>query len=119
MYEILTNSIGDSKELRHAGPEILKGNFEVGFALELAFKDLDLALQTGRESFVPLPLTAALRETFGFARARGRGQSDCRAVITVLEEACGVEVRAAPPSAAARQEERTANQSSEQSGRMR
>jgi len=97
MYEILTESIGDSRELRHAGPEILRGNFELGFALDLGFKDLELALGLGRETAVPLPLTSALREQFQFARARGRGQLDVRAVITVLEEACGIAVRAPSP----------------------
>ena len=103
MYEILTESIGDSRELRHAGPEILRGNFDVGFALDLGFKDLELALGVGRDTAVPLPLTSALREQFQFARARGRGQLDVRAVITVLEEACGVAVRA-PSSEALRTE---------------
>ena len=101
MYDILTESIADSRELRHAGPEILRGNFELGFALELGFKDLELALGLGRDASVPLPLTSALREQFQFARARGRGQLDVRAVITVLEEACGIAVRA--PSSESRQ----------------
>jgi 3-hydroxyisobutyrate dehydrogenase-like beta-hydroxyacid dehydrogenase len=104
MYDILTESIGDSRELRHAGPEILKGNFEPGFALELAFKDLDLVLGLGRDSLVPLPLTSSLREQFQFARARGLGQLDVRSVIKVLEEACGIAVRT--PTSQTRQAER-------------
>ena len=96
MYDILENSIADSRVLRNIGPRILAGDFSPTFALELAFKDLDLALECGREYGVPLPLTAACRELFGFARAAGRGELDCRAVITVLEEVCGVTARSRP-----------------------
>jgi len=102
MYDILANSIADSRVLRNIGPRILAGDFSPTFALELAFKDLDLALECGREYGVPLPLTAACRELFGFARAAGRGDLDCRAVITALEDVCGVTVRSRPDGEGAR-----------------
>jgi 2-hydroxy-3-oxopropionate reductase len=94
MYDILTHSIGDSRELRHAGSRILAGEFEVGFALDLALKDLDLALATGRDCAVPLPVSTSVRELFSEAQACGLGDKDCRAVIQVLEAASGVRVRA-------------------------
>ena len=96
MYQILENSIADSRVLRNIGPKILAGDFTPTFALELAFKDLDLAIDCGRDYNVPLPLTAACRELFGLARAAGRGALDCRAVITALEDVCGVTVRSRP-----------------------
>jgi 2-hydroxy-3-oxopropionate reductase len=95
MYEILEHSIADSRVLRSVGPRILRGDFSPVFAIELVHKDLDLALEAGREYRVPLPLTAACRELFGFARAAGRGHLDCGAVITVLEDVCGLRVRGA------------------------
>lgn len=102
MYQILENSIADSRVLRNIGPKILAGDFTPTFALDLAFKDLDLALACGRDYGVPLPLTAACRELFGFARAAGRGQLDCRAVITVLEDVCGLSVRSRKDAGGAR-----------------
>jgi 3-hydroxyisobutyrate dehydrogenase-like beta-hydroxyacid dehydrogenase len=102
MYDILENSIADSRVLRNIGPKILAGDFSPTFALDLAFKDLDLALECGREYGVPLPLTAACRELFGFARAAGRGDLDCRAVITTLEDVCRVTVRSRPDGGGAR-----------------
>jgi 3-hydroxyisobutyrate dehydrogenase-like beta-hydroxyacid dehydrogenase len=93
LYEIFEHSIADSRVLRSVGPRILAGDFAPVFALELVFKDLDLALEAGREHAVPLPLTAACRELVGFARAAGRGGLDCGAVITALEDACGIRVR--------------------------
>jgi hypothetical protein len=38
-------------------------------------------------------MTSALKEAFAFVRAKGRGDWDCRSLVTLLEDACGVEVR--------------------------
>jgi 3-hydroxyisobutyrate dehydrogenase-like beta-hydroxyacid dehydrogenase len=95
MYDILTHSIGDSRELRHAGPGILKGEFEPGFALDLALKDLDLTLEAADESGVPVGVAAAVRKLFAEARAAGLGGQDCRSVVKILEAACDAPVRAA------------------------
>ncbi len=75
------------------GAAIAAGNFEKNFPVELIFKDLNLALQAAGREHVPLPLTAAAREAFSAAMARGFGEQDLCAVIRVLEELTGQSVR--------------------------
>jgi len=75
------------------GNAIRSGNFEKNFSIELIFKDLNLALQAGEREHVPLPATAAVREMFSAAMEKGLGSQDLCAVIKVLEEATGLQVR--------------------------
>ncbi len=73
--------------------KIAKGEFGAGFALDLACKDLGLALDLGREIGVPLLVTGVARQVYELAMARGMGRLDQTAVIKLLEEAAQVEVR--------------------------
>jgi hypothetical protein len=41
-----------------------------------------------------MPVAAAVKEIYGAAKARGKGELDYAAVITFLEEVAGVKVRA-------------------------
>jgi 4-hydroxybutyrate dehydrogenase / sulfolactaldehyde 3-reductase len=63
------------------------------FMVDLAHKDLSVALNLGANLQVPITLGAVAREMFTTARARGRGKLDWTAVITVLEDEAGVKVR--------------------------
>jgi len=72
---------------------ISQGNFEPGFALDLAYKDLGLALDLGREMGVPLQITSVAQQIYELAKEKGIGRLDHTAVITLLEEAAQVEVR--------------------------
>ena len=72
---------------------ISKGRFEAGFAIDLACKDLGLAVGLGRELGVPLFVTNVAQQVYELARARGMGRLDHTAVIKLLEEAAQVEVR--------------------------
>jgi 3-hydroxyisobutyrate dehydrogenase-like beta-hydroxyacid dehydrogenase len=67
------------------GKAILDGDFTRQFPLHLLFKDLNLALEAARHRHVPLPQTAAVRECFSVAMARGYGDEDIAAVVKALE----------------------------------
>ncbi|MBI4507747.1 MAG: NAD(P)-dependent oxidoreductase [Chloroflexi bacterium] len=71
----------------------LRGDFTPGFTVDLMAKDLDLALELGREINVPLIATAICRQLLGQAQAQGRGGLDQSGVLAVLEEMAGIEVR--------------------------
>lgn len=75
------------------GKAISTGNFNKNFSIDLMLKDLNLALDAGEKNGVPLPQTAITREMFSAARARGFGDEDMSAVIKVLEQLAGSEVR--------------------------
>ncbi len=94
LHDVIKVSSGRSNAIEVKLPRtIAKGKFEAGFALDLACKDLGLALDLGREIGVPLLVTGVVRQVYELARARGMGRLDQTAVIKLLEEAAQVEVR--------------------------
>lgn len=80
MLDILSTSSGDSYALREKLPRMIAGDFKPGFAIDLAYKDLSLALQLAAELKAPLPLVGLAREVYGHARAEGLGIEDTSAV---------------------------------------
>lgn len=68
------------------GGMMLNDDFGKQFPVDLMFKDLNLVLDTAGNSRLPLPMTAAVRETFSAARGLGYGNEDMAAVIKVLRQ---------------------------------
>jgi len=56
-------------------------------------KDLELAMEAAYAQNFPMPVTATVKEVYGAAKARGKGDLDYAAVITFFEEMAGVKVR--------------------------
>jgi 3-hydroxyisobutyrate dehydrogenase len=94
LHDVIKVSSGGSYAVDVKLPRsISKGAFEPGFALDLACKDLGLAIELGQEIGVPLQVTEMAQQVYEKAKAQGLGRLDHTAVITLLEEAAGVEVR--------------------------
>lgn len=74
-------------------PEILKGNFEPGFTIDLHTKDVKLAVEMAKNMNLPLYATNLVAELFKTAQVKGLGGKDNCAVIKLYEELAGVEVR--------------------------
>jgi 3-hydroxyisobutyrate dehydrogenase len=62
------------------------------FQLALAEKDVGLALASGRELGVPMPVTQAAHETYARALAMGLGPKLFAATLLAIEDAAGVTV---------------------------
>lgn len=71
------------------GGMMLGDDFSKQFPIDLMFKDLNLVLDTAGKAHLPLPMTAAVRETFSAARGLGYGDEDMAAVIKVLRQLHG------------------------------
>jgi 3-hydroxyisobutyrate dehydrogenase-like beta-hydroxyacid dehydrogenase len=93
LLEIIKVSTGDNWCARQYPNTTFKGNFEPGFKISLAFKDINLALELGRENGVPLPVAEAVRKDLEDTIAAGLQDKGVDAVILPLEKAAGVEVR--------------------------
>jgi 2-hydroxymethylglutarate dehydrogenase len=72
---------------------IMEGNFKPGFAVDLQYKDLGLALDAAKSTKMPLPMTSQALQLFEMARAKGFGNEDMSSVIKVWEELMDTEVR--------------------------
>ncbi|WP_425058277.1 2-(hydroxymethyl)glutarate dehydrogenase [Sporomusa carbonis] len=94
MLEIIKESSGRSYALEAKTANfILKNSFGGGFAIDLEYKDLELAMETAKSLDVPLPVGATAQQVFAMAKAKGLGREDISAVIKVWEELTRVQVR--------------------------
>ena len=94
MTKIISISTGASWQLSHQFPlRAFNGNFNPGFMTDLLHKDLGLALDLAAENQTPVAMTALARQLYEMARAAGYGHNDYTALLKVLEEIAGVEVR--------------------------
>jgi 3-hydroxyisobutyrate dehydrogenase len=93
-FEVIRASSGTSFVHETEGQVILNGSYDIGFTLDLALKDLGLALELGRETAVPLEVATLVERTFTRARERYGGSAWSPQVVKLLEDAVGVDLRA-------------------------
>jgi 3-hydroxyisobutyrate dehydrogenase-like beta-hydroxyacid dehydrogenase len=93
LLEIIKVSTGDNWCARQYPNTTFKGNFEPGFKVSLAYKDINLALGLGRENGVPLPVGEAVKKDLEDTIAAGLQEKGIDAVILPFEKAAGVKVR--------------------------
>jgi 3-hydroxyisobutyrate dehydrogenase len=93
-WEVIAASSGTSFVHETEGQVILNGSYDIGFTIDLALKDLGLALARGRETGVPLELAERVEQAFVRARERYGGSAWSPKVVRLLEDAVGVELRA-------------------------
>ncbi len=93
MLEILNNSAAKSGLIAYKAPFVFNRDFQTNFALKWMHKDVGLALETGKQLNVPLPLTGITQQMYQAAVASGLGEKDFCSGIKVLESWAGVEVK--------------------------
>lgn len=91
--EVLENSSGRSGALERFRRKVLPGNFDAEFTLDLAYKDLGLALKLGEETGVPLMFPGIVKHWMMEGRAIGLGHEDLCTLMRVLEHNLQTEVR--------------------------
>lgn len=93
-FEAIKASSGNSFVHETESQVILNGSYNIGFTMDLACKDLDLAYQLGREFGVPLELAGLVEQIFIRARAQYGGQAWSSQVVKLLEDALSTDLRA-------------------------
>lgn len=94
LRNIIMVSTGRSYALEQKLPNVIaKGKFEGGFAVDLALKDLSLAANLGRSYQMPMTMAEVTRRIYEEAKSKGLGRKDHTAIITILEELTGIQVR--------------------------
>src|SRR5438309_8931516 len=88
--EVMLASVIASPMLAYRGPFVLEHPEEAWFDCRLMQKDMNLALELGRELEVPLPTTAVTNEFLTAANAIGVGEKDFAALFDVLASMSGV-----------------------------
>jgi 3-hydroxyisobutyrate dehydrogenase-like beta-hydroxyacid dehydrogenase len=94
--EVLLASVIASPMVVYRGPFVLEQPEEAWFDVDMMQKDMNLALELGREVDVPLPTTAATNELLTAARGMGLADRDFSILFDVLAAMSGV--RAGAPA---------------------
>ena len=88
--EVMLASVIASPMVAYRGPFVLEQPDEAWFDCRMMQKDLNLALELGRELEVPLPTTAVTNELLTAANAMGIGDKDFAVLFDVLASMAGV-----------------------------
>jgi len=90
VVEAMLGSVIASPMVAYRGPLVLGHPDEVWFDCHMMQKDMNLALELGREVGVPLPTTAVTNELLTAANAMGIGEKDFAVLFDVLASMSGV-----------------------------
>ena len=102
LHEALVTSQANSVVLEHdLMPLLRNGDYESGFAVALACKDLGLAIDLARGQGVPVELSAVVEQVFRRARATYGDGAGEMSPVRLYEELAGLELRLPSPPAAA------------------
>lgn len=89
IVQVLSGGLANSRVMEMRGPTMISHQFAPGFRVNLHRKDLGIALATGREQGVPLPVTALVGQLYESLAASGRGDLDHSALVTLIEDLAG------------------------------
>lgn len=92
LYDVICNASGNSDAFRGLGPRAFERNFKPGFALDLAHKDMRLALKMADELGMPGMIAPQVMTLMRIARAKGMGGDDSSSLLRVYEQALEREV---------------------------
>lgn len=85
----IKGGLAGSTVMNAKGPMMLENNTKPGFRIDLHIKDLNNALETGREVESPLPITSLMMDMMQTLRADGLGQCDHSALAKYYEKLTG------------------------------
>src|ERR1700722_13596142 len=91
---VIRNASGMSAGYASMSKKTLAGDFSASFALDLAHKDLRLALELADELGGPGMIAPEVMSLMRMARGMGLGASDSSSIVRVYETALGEEIRA-------------------------
>jgi 2-hydroxy-3-oxopropionate reductase len=86
---VLAGGLAGSRILERKAPNMLAGNFEPGFRIDLHHKDMGIVTAAARERDVAIPLGALTAQLVGAVRAQGDGNLDHSALLRGVERLSG------------------------------
>jgi len=98
LYEVITQSAGNSWMFENRVPHILKGDYTPLSAVDIFVKDLNIVHDTGRHKKLAMPVAASALQQFTAASGMGLGREDDAAVVKVYAALAGLTLPAAHDS---------------------
>jgi len=87
--EVLSGGLAGSRVLERKAGNMLAGNFQPGFRIDLHHKDMGIVTTAARERDVAIPLGALTAQLVGAVRAQGDGDLDHSALLRGVERLSG------------------------------
>jgi 3-hydroxyisobutyrate dehydrogenase-like beta-hydroxyacid dehydrogenase len=91
MIDIINNSVVASPLIGFKVQLLKERRYAPMFTATQMAKDFDLALDTGRNMDIPMPLTALTRQLYGAMKATGKGELDYFGLVALMEEMAGIQ----------------------------
>ncbi len=82
----LSGGLAGNQVMKVRRDNFLNHDFAPGFKIDPHHKDLGNALAAGRESGVPLPVTALVDQMLQALRMKGHGGEDHSALLRIIED---------------------------------
>jgi 3-hydroxyisobutyrate dehydrogenase-like beta-hydroxyacid dehydrogenase len=93
LSKVVSRGTGQTYAFDFFVPFVLENNFEPGYPLKRAYKDMECATEISSKMKIPLPVFSAAMHTYQLALAQGLGGENKSAMIKVWEKVLGVKVR--------------------------
>ena len=93
MQHAIRGGAAGSWQLSNLAPRVLERDFAPGFMVKLQQKDLRLVLQEADRLKLSLPATSLVHHLFHALESQGAGDEGTQALVKVLEQLAGVEVK--------------------------
>jgi 3-hydroxyisobutyrate dehydrogenase len=93
MFSAVKAGAAGSWQLDDLGPKILSRDWEPGFMVKTAQKDLRLVMEAAGDLGICLPGVALVHQLHHAAEAEGLGDKGTQALIRAFEKLANVEVR--------------------------
>ena len=93
LYDAVKGSSGNTQSMQGFPSGLFVRNFDPGFQLDLAAKDVGLATDMGRRLRVPMEMSNVAQQRYIAGQNKGWGREAAGAVAKVQEERAGVEIR--------------------------
>jgi len=93
MHQAISGGAAGSWQLSNLAPRIFQRDFAPGFMVKLQQKDLRLVLQEADQLHLALPATSLVHNLFNALETAGAGDEGTQALVKILEQLAGVEVK--------------------------
>ncbi|MBM3483162.1 MAG: NAD(P)-dependent oxidoreductase [Alphaproteobacteria bacterium] len=94
MLDVFNQSAIASPLIGYKSGPLKARDFTATFTSKMMAKDFDLLLSTAKETSVPLPVSALIRQLYATSIAQGRGEDDFFSLAAVIEALAGLKPEA-------------------------
>jgi 3-hydroxyisobutyrate dehydrogenase len=85
-FALIDGTVFSAAYAQLKGRLMISGQFPPSFPLDMAHKDVRLALESASAANQPLPITSSIERQYALANQRGHGREDLSAIIHALLE---------------------------------